>query len=307
MRTLALLALLPAWLGLAGGWWWFLDLFANFRWQYLIASILIAAWAIWLRQRRILALSLPTLLLNVLLIGQLAWHPEVDRASVAHDFSLRVVSLNVHQSNTDKQAVLDYLLGTDADVLFLMEVDEPWIAALAALQVKYPHQVVQARDDNFGVALFSRLPWQQAGIISLGQAGLPSIEMRLSHQGRELVLIGTHTLPPMGRRWARLRNGQLADLAEHVRQISDPVLVVGDFNATPWSTGLRRATAGTLGYRSLAAPWRPTWQARSILAIPIDHVLATAPLVITTRAVGPEVGSDHRPLEISVGMESASP
>ena len=77
-----------------------------------------------------------------------------------------------------------------------------------------------------------------------------------------------------------------------------------DFNATPWSAGMRRAMAGNLQYRSLSAPWRPTWEVGSIFGLPIDHVLCTAPLVIASRAIGPDVGSDHRPQQISVGMES---
>jgi endonuclease/exonuclease/phosphatase (EEP) superfamily protein YafD len=304
LATMAVLALVPSWVGLAGGWFWLFDVFANFRWQYLIVSVVVCALAAACRRRRLLALAGPTLLLNALLIGQLAWHPRVSTAALANDFSLRVVSLNVHTSNPDKQAVLDYLLQSDADVVLLLEVDQAWIAALATLQASYPYQLSEPRSDNFGIALFSRVPWQQAGVIKLGDGTRPSVEMRMAHQGRELVIIGTHPLPPAGSDWARSRDAQLAALADHVQQISAPVLVVGDFNATPWSTGMRRATSGTLGFRSLAAPWNPTWEVRSIFAIPIDHALCTAPLVITSRSVGPDVGSDHRPLEIVLGLQS---
>jgi endonuclease/exonuclease/phosphatase (EEP) superfamily protein YafD len=302
---LVALAMAPSWVGLAGGWYWFFDLFANFRWQYLMVSVVAVAWAAWARQRRVLVLAALTLLLNALLIGRLAWQPAVSASALAEDFALHVVSLNVHTSNPDKQAVLDYLLASDADVVFLMEVDQSWITALAPLQASYPHQLHQPRDDNFGVALLSRKPWEHAEVIDLGDSGRPSVEMHFTHRGRELVLFGTHPVPPMGREWARLRDGQLTALAARVAQTAAPVLVVGDFNATPWSVGWRRATSGNLDSRSLAAPWRPTWEADSIFAVPIDHALCTAPLVITRRSVGPDVGSDHRPLEISVGMESA--
>ena len=36
LRNLALLACLPTLLGFLGGFAWFLDLFAHFRWQYAI-------------------------------------------------------------------------------------------------------------------------------------------------------------------------------------------------------------------------------------------------------------------------------
>lgn len=302
--TLALLALLPSWLGLAGGWSWFLDLFAHFRWQYLIAGVVIAVWAAWRRKYWTFALVMLTCLLNGLLIGRLSWHPELDQAKLAGDFELRMVSLNVLTSNPDKQAVLDYLLASEADAVFLMEVDQHWLAALAPLLDEYPHLLQHPRDDNFGVAFFSREPWLEADVVQLGDAGFPSVQVRMLHQDRELVVIGTHTMPPMSRLMAQWRDNQLEAVAEHVRDINGPVLVVGDLNVTPWSAGMRRAMVGNLGHRSLAAPWQPTWKARSIFAVPIDHVLATTPLLITGRSVGPDVGSDHRPLQIVVGMEA---
>lgn len=299
--SVALLALLPSWLGLPGGWFWMLDLLAHFRWQYLIASAVALGWAMWRGHRVLMALAGLTLLLNLVLIGRLAWHPEVRRAALAPDFALRVVSLNVRASNADKQSVLDYLQGTAADVIFLMEVDARWGAALAPLRAQYPHQIAEYRADNFGVALFSRIPWTSGRIVDIGPARIPSVEIVLNHQGRDFALIGTHPIPPVGAPQAATRDRHLAALAAHVQAMHEPVLVLGDLNATPWSTGLRIATAGRLGYRSLAAPWTPTWRARSAFAIPIDHALCTAPLVVTARAVGPDVGSDHRPLLLSVG------
>jgi endonuclease/exonuclease/phosphatase (EEP) superfamily protein YafD len=298
--VVALLALIPSWLGLLGGWHWYLDLFAHFRWQYLIISAVIIAWAAWRRQRRTVVAAGLTFLLNTTLIGVLARHPEVSRAAVADGTALRVLSLNVLTSNPNTQGVLDHLLASDADVIFLMEVDQQWMTALASLQAKYPYRVAHPRSDNFGVALYSRIPLAKADLLSLGEAGLSAIEVRMTHQGRDLVFIGAHPPPPGGRDFAAERDRQLGQLAEHVALMQAPVLVVGDLNATPWSAGMRIATGRNLGFRSLGPPWTPTWRARSIFAIPIDHALCTAPLMIMRRSVGPDVGSDHRSLSISV-------
>ncbi len=299
--ALALLALLPSWLGLLGGRFRVLDLFAHFRWQYLVAGVLILAWAAWRRRRWVLRLAGPTLLLNALLIGQLAVHPAVSRAALVPGFSLHVVSLNVLQTNRHRQAVLDYLLASDADAVVLLEVDRRWLAALQPLQAKYPYHIAQPRPDATGVAFYSREPWRKAEVLRFGVRAIPSVQVRMTHQGREFILIGTHPLSPVGARRSRTRDRQFAWLADHVQHLDEPVLVVGDMNATPWSAGLRMARAGRLGFRSLDAPWAPTWHARSPLAIPIDHALCTAPLVVSRRSVGPDVGSDHRPLDVTIG------
>jgi endonuclease/exonuclease/phosphatase (EEP) superfamily protein YafD len=299
-RASALLLLIPSWLGLLGGWHWLLDLFAHFRWQYLFASALVIAWACWQRRRGIAGLAVLTLLLNAFLIGRLAWHPQVGDG-LAEDFKLRVLSLNVHTSNSNTQAVLDHVVQVDADMVFLMEVDEKWMAAMDALASRYPYRIAMPRSDNFGVALYSRIPWTREGILWLGEGRVPSIQASVTHQGREFVFIGTHPVPPISRQYSRWRDEQLRLLAQHASTLNRPVLLAGDLNATPWSAGIRPLTAGNPGLRFLDAPWRPTWRARSVLAIPIDHALASAPLVVTGTAVGPDVGSDHRPLEITAG------
>jgi endonuclease/exonuclease/phosphatase (EEP) superfamily protein YafD len=197
-------------------------------------------------------------------------------------------------------------MDSGADVIFLMEVDARWLAALEPLKAKYPHHFAEPRTDNFGIALFSRIPWEYAAPLYFGKADLPSIEVSMQQEGRRFVLIGTHPIPPVGSGAAALRDAQLGELADYVAQLRDPAIVVGDLNATPWSTGMRRLAGRNLGFRSRVAPWAPTWRAGSLFAIPIDHALVTAPLAVTRRAVGPDVGSDHRPLEVTVGWISGT-
>jgi endonuclease/exonuclease/phosphatase (EEP) superfamily protein YafD len=296
-----LLALLPAWLGLFGAWDWRLDLLAHFRWQYVAVALAVMACAALGRMRVVLGLALLTLLLNAAVIGRVAWSSGPRDTGMANDFSLRVLSYNVLTSNQRRQATLDYLLQSGADVIVLLEVDDRWMDVLAPLQQRYPHHLAAPSADNFGIALFSRVPLEQAGLLHLTPASAASLTATLTHQGRRLTVIGTHPVPPLDRDWARARDAQLAALSAHVGQLGEPVLVVGDLNATPWSQGLRIATAGPLQFRSFDAPVAPTWRARSPVALPIDHALCTAPLVITQRSVGPDLGSDHRPMLYTFG------
>lgn len=295
---MALMALLPSWLGLFGGWSWFLDLLSHFRWQYVAVGAVVLVVAAWRRAWWVIGATVLTLSLNGWLIARLAWPQEPGIASLPADSGLSVVSLNVQRVNSRKQDVLAYLRSADADVIFLMEVDEPWLAALQPLQAQYAHRFASPRPDNFGLALFSRVPLQNPRLLQLADSAVPTVAAGIVHQGRGLTLIGTHPVPPLGRRAAQLRDSQLAALAAAVAQLDEPVLVVGDLNSTPWSRGLRLLTAGALGFRGNTAPWKPTWRAGSLLAVPIDHALCTAPLAITAHEVGPDLGSDHRPVAL---------
>jgi len=300
LSIVAAVSLLPSWLGLAGSWHWRLDLFAHFRWQYLFLGAFIIPWALWRRHRALLAFAVLTTLLNGALIAQLAWQPALRAATPADDFALRLLSLNVLTSNPHKQRVIDLVTESGADVVVLTEVDVDWATALEALAAQYPYRIVHPRPDNFGVALLSRMPLEEPTLMRIGDTPMPSVMARVRHQGRSLLVVGTHPPPPLSARHAVVRDRQLNALGELVVQRGEPVVVLGDFNATPWSAPMRALTAGRLGFRSLDAPWTPTWMVRTPFAIPIDHVLCTAPLVIVSRNVGPDVGSDHRPVQVEL-------
>lgn len=301
--VICVLALSGSWLGLLGRWHWVLDLFGHFRWQYLFIAALAVGWSLWRRRRWVVSISIATLLLNVWLIGRLSLascEPEAVSGP-----RLRLLSLNVLTSNLQHQAVMEHLRSANADVLFLMEIDSVWAAALESLKGTYPHQKIVPREDNFGLALLSRLPLEDLKVVEgFGDFAwaMPSIEARVSKDGREMVLIGTHPLPPVGRWQWQSRNRQLANIAQHVRSLGKPTLVVGDLNSTPWCEGMRSLRhLGALDFRSISPPWQPTWRVNSVLAIPIDHVLCSPPLIIVERVIGAEVGSDHRSQMIEVG------
>lgn len=296
-----LLALAGSWLGLLGRWHWLLDLFSHFRWQYAGICLLAIGWALWRRRRWIVAAAVASLILNGWLIGSLA-----KGAVKTTGASLRIVSLNVMTSNPNKEGVLRYLQGTHADVIFLMEVDAAWMRKLEVLKVTHPHGLIQPRQDNFGVALFSRVPLKEVKVVRDRVSELPSIQARLVNEGKEWVIYGTHPLPPMGAEGTRLRDVQLKSVAAHVGGLDVPALVIGDLNSTPWSEGMSLIQAGgKLGYGGAGNAWKPTWRAGSIFGIAIDHALCTAPLIIVRREIGPDVGSDHRAQVVEVGWDSS--
>ncbi len=74
--------------------------------------------------------------------------------------------------------------------------------------------------------------------------------------------------------------------------------MVGDFNATLWSAGLRAflSDTGLHGFDTRAA-W-PVWL--GFVGIPIDHAFTSADLRILDIETGPDIGSDHRPVMIDV-------
>lgn len=297
-----LLALGGTWLGLLGRWHWSLDLFSHFRWQYLVLCVVGVLWSIASRRPRLVLLAcLVSLAANAF---ELARASGDDSYALSTTPRLRVVSLNVHTGNPDKAAVLDYLRAADADVIFLMEVDAAWARALAELGQTHPVFRVWPREDNFGLALYSRVSFRDVDLLQVSDRATPTVLARLGWHDRDLAILGIHPLPPIGGELSALRDAQLGATAALVASLDVPVLLIGDLNATPWSNGTRLLLDATgLGYRSLDPAWTPTWAAGSPFAIPIDLALATSPLVIAGREIGPSVGSDHRPQLLEIGWQ----
>ena len=303
-----LLGLAGSWMGLLGGWHWMLDLCSHFRWQYVVACLLALAWAGWRKRRGLLAAAVITLGLNLWLMARPEW--QAPSGKPVAGFHVRVISFNVLTSNHNHAGVLQWLQEAEADIIFLMEVDRVWAKALQPLLGTHPHHLILPKSDNFGLALFSRLPL--AGLRKLDSdvlgtrpdsdpdLGMDSVEARLKMGVRELLIVGTHPVPPMGKEYAAARDRQLQGLSHHMAQAGLPVLVVGDLNATPWSHGFRQLAAKT---PLLPAPgaWKPTWRTGSLFAIPIDHALCTPPLLFQSRTIGPDLGSDHRPQVMDLG------
>lgn len=297
--TICYLGLAASWLGLFGGWHWLLDLFAHFRCQQLGVSLLALAWALWFGRRILLGVALLTVLLNAVLIGQHTW-PRPSVGSLDGE-PLRVISLNVLINNPEKKKVLDYLLSCDADMIYLAEVGPEWAVALEPLKSVYPHHWLEPERAAFGAAFFSRVPVRSMQARFFGTPYSMCVEVVAEHEGREFHLIGTHPPPPMGAGVAQVQRAEFEGISRHVEKLGLPVLLVGDFNATPWCHAFRLLEKG--GLRAAGPAWPPTWSTRAIFALPIDHAMTTARLRITERRLGPDVGSDHRPVELTLRWE----
>jgi endonuclease/exonuclease/phosphatase (EEP) superfamily protein YafD len=106
------------------------------------------------------------------------------------------------------------------------------------------------------------------------------------------------------------RDQELRALSALIQGQSGPLIVMGDFNATPSALPFYRLlTSAKLTRIACGAPstgtWRPIeWAGTNLDYMPgfklsIDHVLVRDVAVLACR-VGPDVGSDHLPLIVTI-------
>jgi endonuclease/exonuclease/phosphatase (EEP) superfamily protein YafD len=98
----------------------------------------------------------------------------------------------------------------------------------------------------------------------------------------------------------RQRNAQLERLAELINASTLPTILVGDLNTVTWDRALGRLCRAA-GLQENPQCTNATWPSLGGLAlIPLDHVLVTAQLSVSSLESFSIKGSDHRGLSAQI-------
>jgi len=289
-------------LGLLGSWWWPFDLIANFRPQYAIVLGVAAVAAILLR-RWATALALATFALFNL--AAMAPYLVGTGSAAAPGDRLTVVSFNVGISNPARADVMRFIGSEAPDLVFLYESSFEWEDAALALDLPYRLVSVVPPGTLTGITVMARDGLSTTVVPTpLSAPTAAAVEVEIG--GLAATVIGAHPPSPTSGARSQLRDRVLDEVGRWVAGRPGPVLVVGDLNATPWSSGYRRLKdpgrlVDSLRGRGLQPSWPDGW---GPLMITIDHALHTPDLVSVDRRTGPANGSAHRPLIVTVGRSA---
>jgi len=222
---------------------------------------------------------------------------------------LRVLSWNLHETNTDGAAIDRVIRYAAADLVVLQEISPLNVPALqhSPALAAYGYSFSSPQGAGSGSGVWSRLPLDAMGEFDVG--GLPMLRATVLTPGGPVRLVDVHTLSPVTKDGLDLWPGQMRALAQEARRPGPPVLLVGDFNATWGHHPFRRLLAAGLTDAAAARgrPWRGTWPAgRRLLppALRIDHVLTGRGLVPLSYATGGAGGSDHRSIVADVAIRT---
>ncbi len=269
--------------------WWFFDLFTHFTGYWMVAAGVALILAIAARSRGLVIIAAAGLFGHAVTFAEL-W-PRAESSSAASGARLTVLQFNVNTANPRRDEIMRYLKAASADIVLVMEVGPEWVAPLEA----WGAQLIHPARDNFGIALWTRLPLQRLERVGYSTWGMDAVHAVVEWRGGPLLFIGAHPVPPLGADYASSRDQQLAEMAAHVRTATVPVIVAGDLNATPWSAALRQFVADT-GLSSAHQGYEATWRPSLIVGLPIDHTFHDGYLRAVSRTLGPPLGSDHVPI-----------
>ncbi len=289
--------------GFLGQYAWWMDLGSHFRVQYAILFTFLTIYYALCKKKRWALGALSLAFVNAMPVAMFLLPRAA--ATSASGASFRAMLINVNTERGDPARVITAITKENPDIVVLEEISDEWVKALDPVLKTYPVRKIEPRNDNFGIGLFTRIPCVSTRVEYLGDAKVPSIFAEIMPDDRKLTLITTHPLPPGGSEYSSCRNEQLDKVAKEAATIQGPVLLLGDLNVTPWSYYYRRfVKTSELHDSAKGRSINPTWPSFfPLLGIQIDHCFHSDEVVISSRRVGRNVGSDHYPLTMDFSLK----
>ncbi len=277
-----------------------IELFSHFRLQYFVASVLLMLLFAFMGSYLYAGVLAVTAVFNATYI--LPWY--YSGVSVADGPLLKLMHANVLSSNTEYSRLIELVEFEKPDLFFLQEVTPQWVAGTRQLLEEYPYTHIEARDRHFGIAAFSKLPFDSVRNIDSPPLGHPTIVATITFNNESLTIISSHPTTPVGRFSYNARNKQLESFAEPVNRIAGNVVLLGDFNSSTWCAHFRKLEVST-GLKSVRRGFGilPSWPTYLPFAmIPIDHALVSDGISVSDVRTGMRIGSDHLPLVITLTL-----
>lgn len=278
---------------------WILDGVANFRPQAAVVLLVLGLVALAGPWRLAAWITLGSAVVGGLLV--VPFFVGSDTPVADGSPTLEVMTFNVGVSNPNRAEVAAFIAAEDPDVAFIIESSFEWEDAVRASGTGLTLVTVVPSGRVAGISVLARPSLSPLALDpGIGpQAAAVSVDLG---DGR-IEILGLHPPSPMSAARAASRDRLMALAGEWVASRSDEVVVVGDFNATPWSHAYRtlRGTGGladTLRGSGLQPSWPAGW---GPLMVTIDHVLHTAGLGSRDRRTGPAFESAHRPVMVTIG------
>ncbi|MEM9234030.1 MAG: endonuclease/exonuclease/phosphatase family protein [Pseudomonadota bacterium] len=264
------------------------ELFSHFRPLFAVLAAAIAV-LIALKDWR---LSLPALAAALLFAGQTIWGTDwrAENPSIEGN-SLTVAWANIFRSRDAAEAFAALIEEHQPDVVGIAEADMIRNDRIAELFSGYLHSAVAEVDFRKKVILLSRFPVSDVVIHDDADPLRPWISATITTPDGPWLVAAAHAMAPFSAGMLRDRDRLIEDVEKWMVNSGD--MVMGDFNATPWSPALKRS-----GLERAGNPFpNPTWGRKiPLLGLPIDHVFVSDRIGVREVEVWPAIGSDHFPL-----------
>lgn len=216
------------------------------------------------------------------------------------DSKLRVAFFNKLYYNDNDALISQRLTELAPDVIGFAEFRKADAVGIKALS-NYPYSYITQspiRKNDTELALYSKFPLSD--ISEAINPDPPYLQASLKAGEQTLTLVVIHTAAPISPLYLAERNQQLDSLSAQLQKLNSqidtqPLILMGDFNLTPWTTAYTKFTENLPWLTDLDQGRGPliTWQLNRLLGAEIDHMFVTTGVGVSNFVVDQQLGSDH--------------
>ncbi len=287
---------------------WPIENFTNFPVQYLLAGMALTVLAALLRAPISAVIAAVVVIVNGLAVGA-TLGSEARPATAGTRVTLG--HLNAQTREIDTAALGEWLAQNRPDVFVVLDPLQGDVARIERVAPGFRMRTTGSRRgvraDFIRTVVLSRVDVTSVDHPADPGFGASAVEMTVPTPDGTVDVVAFGTESPTSPSRAHHRDQALNAAARWSRAHGARRVVMGDFNATPWSPAFRRLLHdGGLGNSLDGFGLQVSWPESNVLVrIPIDHALLGPSLAATARGTGPAFGSQHRALRVTVAPRAA--
>lgn len=213
--------------------------------------------------------------------------------------NFKIISINIFSENQNFEPLKEYLAKEKADVLVLQELTPAWQKHIDFVRKEYPYYKEEVRDNNFGIAVYAKQPFDTIITRNYIDKGHPSLLGKLKVNGKEVAIVMSHPVPPLPNQ-ARFekRNKQYQLIKEEIDALpTTNIILIGDLNSTIYSPNFKLIQSDKMKDARAGFGLNNSWSAFSpILRTNIDQCWVSKPIKVTNFYRGKDIKSDHFPI-----------
>ncbi len=287
------------------------DIFSHFLLQFFVINILFAVLFIFFsfkNKKFIILLILSFLLcgLNFALIYSAKNNEDSQQLQTSDIKNISLGVINVLTSNNKYSELMQIIRNENPDILILQETDDIWLSNIEDIKKIYPYRIEHTRFDNFGMALYSKIPLINPAVVKWTELEVPIIKTQIKPGNEIYTIYAIHTLPPTSRDYLAKRNEMLANITK-ITATKKNIIIAGDLNTTIYSRAYRKniSGAGLKDSQAETSTLSGTWNSRHLpfFRISLEHVLTSQNIKTTSFRLGKFFGSDHFPIFVNIELK----
>lgn len=213
--------------------------------------------------------------------------------------NFKIISINIFSQNEEFQHLQNYLKEETADVIVLQELTPSWQKHVEFIRQEYPYYKEEPRSNNFGIAVYSKIPFDTVITKNYIDEMHPSLIGELKVNGKPVSILMTHPVPPLPNqaRFER-RNKQYKLMKEEIDAMTNEnIIFIGDFNSTTYSPNFKLLQSDKLKDARTGFGLQNSWNAFiPILRTNIDQCWVSKNIGVTNFYRGKDIQSDHFPI-----------